>query len=94
MLSKAAINSFIEDWSTDNSELLVNTISDFMNEIKTAETIDDSLVEILNSSDNENLSPMGELLKNNVESALSEFSDSVSIEEKIQILKGLIKDLV
>lgn len=94
LLSKAAINSFIEDWSTDNSELLVNTISDFMNEIKTAETIDDSLVEILNSSDNENLSPMGELLKNNVESALSEFSDSVSIEEKIQILKGLIKDLV
>lgn len=94
LISKAAINSFIEDWGTNNSELLIKTICDFMNEIKNAETIDENLVEMLNSSDVEELSAMGELLKNNVESALSEFSDSVSVEEKIQILKSLIKDLV
>jgi hypothetical protein len=94
LLCKAAVNVFIEDWSADISATLIENLNTFTNEIRNASKIDDSLSELIISNAPEELSPMGELLKNNVESALSEFSESVSTEEKIAILKELIKDLI
>ncbi|MCI7220904.1 MAG: hypothetical protein MR497_05150, partial [Bacilli bacterium] len=48
----------------------------------------------IKSEDNEELSVMGDLLKNNVMSIMDEFSDSVTPKEKMEILQSILKDLI
>ena len=48
----------------------------------------------LTEKNNEEMSVMGNLLKNNIEEVFDEFGDSVSNEEKIKILTKLIGEMM
>lgn len=95
-LSFAALGSFVEDWDGDNSEKLLERINNFFNELSNSKRVDSdaSGIKDLIASFGESTSSMGTLLKNNLESTLSEYGGSVSNEEKISILAKLIRGLM
>ena len=98
LISKKLLNLYIEDWDSDKSELLQEELNKFINELSTAQIIDsdgsNNLNNIIDSFKDDELSPMGDLLKNNLESIFDEFSDSVTPNEKIAILSELINKLL
>lgn len=96
IICKSAINLYIEDWDSDHSEDLFNELKLFIEHIQKADYIQESTQSLINFLDNKNedLSPMGSMLKDSILSTLEEFSDSVENSEKISILKDLIKGLL
>lgn len=96
-LSVAAFNTHIDDWNFDRSDDLVQTLYTFMNRLKVATKVDASsttLHDIINTSNSFETTPMGELMKNSLETVFDEFGDSVSAEEKVAILAELINKLM
>ena len=91
-LSKCITNNYIEDWENDNSQKIVNEINSFIHSISKASKLDvtqKGLEDMLD--DSSELEGMAALLSNNVESAIEEFSDSVSNEDKVKILTRILK---
>lgn len=91
-LSKCITNNYIEDWENDNSKKVVDAINLFIENISNASKLDvtqKGLEEMLD--DSSELEGMAALLSNNVESAIEEFSDSVSNEDKVKILTRILK---
>ena len=91
-LSKCITNNYIEDWENDNSSKVVDALASFIDNISKANKFDISqkgLEEIM--EDSSELDGMAALLCNNVESAIEEFSDSVSNEDKVKILTRILK---
>lgn len=91
-LSKCITNNYIEDWENDNSLKVVDVLASFIDNISKANKFDISqkgLEEIM--EDSSELDGMAALLCNNVESAIEEFSDSVSNEDKVKILTRILK---
>ena len=92
-LAKACIGNPIEDWEKDNSESFINKIINFKNSVMGADKIDLSakgINKMLNEDDLQ-LDGIAVLLSNNVESAIEEFSDSVSNADKVKILTKILK---
>ena len=96
-LSRTMFGLFIEDWSEDRRAEMKERLREFIDEIKKSKkinssnsTIDHFLAEInINES-----SAMGRVLKNNLESTMEEFGESVSKEEKIAILSSILKNII
>lgn len=92
-LAIACIGSYIEDWERDNSETYIKELINFREDVVGADKLDlstDGICKML--SENElQLDGMAALLSNSVESAIEEFSDSVSNEDKVKILTRLLK---
>ena len=92
-LAKACTGNYIEDWEKDNSELFINALIKFRENVSGADKIDISVngINKLLSADNLELDGIASLLSNSVESAIEEFSDSVSNEDKVRILANILK---
>lgn len=91
-LSKCITNNYIEDWEADNSDAVVDALKSFIVNVSKADKLDMSkrgLEKIMD--DSTELEGMAALLSNNVESAIEEFSDSVSNEDKVKILTRILK---
>lgn len=94
-LSKACVGQYIEDWNSNKTKELLEQLKLFKEAIENshdAQYIQNDLTNLI--SNNINLSNMANLLKNNVESILDEFSESVSTSEKIAVLEKILKDLL
>ena len=92
-LSKACIGSQIEDWEKDNSEQFINRLIRFKQNVAGAEKLDLSAKGInkMLKDDDLQLDGIAVLLSNNVESAIEEFSDSVTNADKVKILTKILK---
>ena len=92
-LAESCIGSQIEDWEKDNSDRFINLLIKFKQDVVSADKLDLSAEGINRMLEEENLQldGMAILLKNNVESAIEEFSDSVSNDDKIKILTSILK---
>lgn len=90
------LNVYIEDWEGDLSSKLLSELSLMKRNVEESEEENFNSSNICNikSEDNEELSVMGDLLKNNVMSIMDEFSDSVTPKEKMEILQSILKDLI
>ena len=94
-LAKTIVGNRIEDWDTDHSGEIINKLTEFKNSLLSARKMSKSntmLSDLLNKE--MKLSGMASLLKNNVESILEEFSESVTNGEKVGVLVDLIKELL
>ena len=85
-LAKVSTNSNISSFNSKKDNLFKETISNFINYFNS-----NSEENIEEDSINVNLSIMGETLLNNLEEVLDEYGMSITKEEKIAILKSLIK---
>ena len=92
-LAKACIGSQIEDWEKDNSEQFINNLIKFRQNVAGADKLDLSAKGInkMLKEDDLELDGIAVLLSNNVESAIEEFSDSVSNADKVKILTKILK---
>lgn len=92
-LAKACIGSQIEDWEKDNSEQFINRLIKFRQNVAGADKLDLSAKGInkMLKEDDLQLDGIAVLLSNNVESAIEEFSDSVSNADKVKILTKILK---
>lgn len=92
-LSKSCIGSQIEDWEKDNSEQFINRLIRFKQNVAGADKLDLSAKGInkMLKDDDLQLDGIAVLLSNNVESAIEEFSDSVSNADKVKILTKILK---
>lgn len=91
-ICKACIHLYIEDWDADYSNKISIILNEFIKGLNDSDKITNSSFDLIESNCEE--SPMGNLLKNNLESILDEFSDSVSTNEKINILSNFIKKML
>lgn len=95
-LAYKMLSVYIEDWEGDLSSKLLNELLEIKKNVEESEDnhfVSSSMMNIKNE-DNEKFSVMGDLLKNNVLSIMDEFSDSVSPNEKMEILKSILNDLI
>ena len=94
-LSKICVGQYIEDWDSNKTDDFVCELKKFKNLIISSEKISSGKNEIASLlEETKELTGMANLLKNNVESILDEFSGSVSSTEKIAVLSTLIKELL
>lgn len=91
-ICKACVHLYIEDWDDDYSNKTYEILVRFYNNIQNSEQIKESQLNAYVNVCEE--TPMGSLLKNNLESILDEFSESVSTNEKISILNDFIKKML
>ena len=94
-ISKICTGQYIEDWDLDRSEQIIEELTLFRNKLLSSDKIqvNNNTLNIETYS-NRAISGMASLLKNNIESVLDEFSDSVSSEDKVTILTALLKKLI
>lgn len=93
-LSNACVGMYIEDWSDDKTDELINRVIIFIKNVSSSKRIDtkqSSLDSLLNDISNEERSEIGILFQNGIESVIDEFGDSISSEEKLAVLSSLIK---
>lgn len=83
-ISTIVLGYRVSDWTTNNGEKIAKAIESLIFDCKKK-----ILTSTINKT-NKQISPIGSALKNNIESILDEFSDSVSNEEKIQILSEMV----
>lgn len=94
-LSKICVGQYIEDWNSNKKEIFLNELNVFRDTIISSKKVSTNNNEIASLlQENIVLTGMASLLKNNVESILDEFSESVSSTEKIAVLSSLLKDLL
>lgn len=91
-ICKSCVHLYVEDWNDDFSSMIYETLKRFIISMQNSEQIKEDSLNLNNNISEE--SPMGSLLKNNLESILEEFSDSVSTNEKISILSEFIKKML
>ena len=94
-ISKICTGQYIEDWDLDRSAQIIEELTLFRNKLLSSDKIQvkNNTLNIETYS-NRAISGMASLLKNNIESVLDEFSDSVSSEDKVTILTALLKRLI
>ena len=90
-LSSSIIKYRLQDWTSNNTDVFINAIKDFTvtvvsnkNTKRQKESVE------INIKDKE-ISDMGKMFENNIESVIDEFNDSISNEEKAYILIQVIK---
>lgn len=96
-ISKNIVNVQLTDWEKDQTENIIKFINDFKSDIESRKFIEEvvsSNQKDIKNNINLELSPLATMISNNIEEALDEFGDSVSKEEKINILKNLINQML
>lgn len=95
-LAKALLGTYIEDWANGRDEELIRHLTEFIDALKQAEegiSVAD-YKEMTEIPEDYKESAMGILFKNSLESVFDEFGESVTNEEKIMILRQMIKDMM
>ena len=91
----AATGNYIEDWEFDQLEKLSESLHKFTANIENAKTVDFNGAKLQGiTTDITELSPLGSMLKENIKASFDEFGDSVTKEEKLQIISDLMKELL
>lgn len=96
-ISKSILNIKLTDWDCDNSGKILSFIRILTNEMDSKKMIEDVISNKNNEFVNQEqieVSPMGQMLLDNIESVIDEFGESITNEEKINILKGLINKML
>lgn len=106
-LCKAAVSLRIEDWDDDLYADFIDVFRDFVEEVASFESqqsgtgnlcqtimfLSPGGVEETLSFDNVECSPRAKLLKNQIVSSLDEMGQSVSADEKRQVLFDVLKEM-
>ena len=93
-LSYAIIGYVVSDWTNDNSNLLLDSLTSFRDCIEQYSFNEGKGLETVNVSfNNVEISPLGSSFKNNIDSIIDEYSDSISNEEKAYILMEVVKKM-
>lgn len=93
--SKIITQTKIADWEKDHSSEILDFVKNIYFSIYNKKLVSELVKsEDIIETDEEEISMMGNLLKNNIEETFEEFADSVSNEEKIMILARLIKEMM
>lgn len=96
-ISKSLFGINITDWNNDKKRDIINVLAELKSNISFRKLKDDVVLnkpETNLKNDEKEISPMGEMMKNNIESVLEEFGDSISNDEKISILTSLISKIL
>jgi hypothetical protein len=99
-LARVTTGVFIEDWDKNKETTYYEKLKKFKQDIEEQTVnvdMNDNIYQLLTSFDslaNEENSILGKMLKSNIENNLEEYGDSVSSNEKIKILIGVLKKLV
>lgn len=94
-LAKISVGQFIEDWDSDKSQVLIKELHIFKEQLISSSkvTVKNNMLDLSNYS-KQKVSDMAVLLRNNMESVLDEFSDSVTPEDKVAVLSSLLEKLL
>ena len=95
-LAKCIIGQYVEDRENDYLHDFDEKFTLFLSEIQKNEEDSSNagdLADFLNNN-YEDFSGLGQLLSNNIESAIDEFSDSISDAEKVKILASILKKYI
>lgn len=91
-ISQVLFKTRITDWEKDHQSELLSAIEKFIDDVPCRGVIEnDSSMPVV---EEKKLGRMANLLKNQIQDAIDEFNDSVSTEEKAQILAQLLKELM
>ena len=95
-ISFASTGAYIEDWESDNISRLAERVSSIQTDLKRANFIDFSAPNFDSAISNiqTKSSPLGEMLKNSLQSTIDDYGDSVPKEEKIRIIAEIMKGLI
>ncbi len=96
-ISRNIVNVQITDWERNQTDLILESLSKIKENIENSILLDKVIKEHnedLHSNEAIVLSPIAKMISNNIEEALEEFGDSVTKEEKINILKNLIDQMI
>ena len=98
-ISKNILNVKLTDWDRDKSDLILSFINKLIETIESKKFIDEVIADSIGSDKLEvneeiEVSPMAQMLLDNIESAFEEFGESVTNEEKVNILQKLINKML
>lgn len=92
-LSSAIIKYRIEDWSRNNTDTVISSIKSFKTNVSSSEKLSKQKEIVQLGFTSTTISSMGEMFRNNIETIVEEFNNSISNEEKAYILTQIIKDM-
>lgn len=94
-ISKICTGQYIEDWDLNRLTQILNDLNLFKDQLISSNKININQNTLnLEAYSNRKISEMAKLLRNNMESILDEFSESVSSEDKVSVLSELLKKLL
>lgn len=95
LLCKSATGLFIEDSNGDIKTTLVDKLKSFKQNIENVKYFEmENIAKKEQSNSTNDLSIMGNLLKNNIQNVINEYSNSVSSAEKVEILSVIISEII
>ena len=98
-ISKNILNVKLTDWDRDKSGTIMSFINELTSSIESKKFIDEVITDGIgndNPTMNEDfeVSTMGQMLLDSLESSIEEFGESITTEEKINILQKLISKML
>lgn len=102
-ISKIMTGYYIEDWQPSDIETYMNSIKEVIQEVKNGKdksSKESNRILLIDGNEkiekyltsNDNISVIGNTMKNNIEEIISEYGNSLSEEEKISVLVDIIKN--
>lgn len=102
-ISKIMTGYYIEDWQPSDIETYMNSIKEVIQEVKNGNdksSKESNRILLIDGNEkiekyltsNDNISVIGNTMKNNIEEIISEYGNSLSEEEKISVLVDIIKN--
>lgn len=91
LVAKAATGSMVADWQKDKTKELCKVVSSVIEKMQQAPTKEEIATD--NTPFNTPLSVLGEMAKKAIQASIDEYGESISREEKIQLLKAIIQEL-
>lgn len=102
-ISKIMTGYYIEDWQPSDIETYMNSIKEVIQEVRNGKdkgSQESNRILLIDGNEkiekyltsNENISVIGNTMKNNIEEVISEYGNSLSEEEKISVLVDIIKN--
>ena len=93
------MNVKLTDWDRDKSEPILSFVKNLIETIESKKYIDEVLTDgirsdMLEVNEDIEVSPMAQMLLDNIESTFEEFGESVTNEEKVNILQKLINKML
>ena len=102
-ISRIMTGYYIEDWQPSDIETYMNSIKEVIQEVKNGKdksSKESNRILLIDGNEkiekyltsNDNISVIGNTMKNNIEEIISEYGNSLSEEEKISVLVDIIKN--
>lgn len=101
-LSKIFTSFYVEDWQYNQLDEYINNFKETISKLKNVNNFSGDTQKIVlingdvtiekNVSSSNNISAIGNTMKNNIEEIMNEYGDSISEEEKVNILLDIMKN--